>query len=66
MLYETHFIKWRQQHDFPKLLKHFDSNLLLFKEWKSDQKLTDEIIIQYGLLTHGQIYFSLIRRGTEE
>lgn len=51
MLDETHFIKWRQNHDFPKLLKHFDSNLLLFKEWKNDQKLTDEIIIQSGELT---------------
>ncbi|WP_046745540.1 hypothetical protein [Kordia zhangzhouensis] len=51
MLDEEHFIKWRQIHDFPKLLKHFDSNLLLFKEWKQDQNLTDKIIIESGELT---------------
>lgn len=51
MLDEIHFIKWRQLHDFPKLLNHFDSTLRLFREWKSDQKITDEIIIQSGELT---------------
>ncbi len=51
MLDEEHFIKWRQLHDFPKLLSHFDSNLLLFKEWKNDQKLSNEIIINSGELS---------------
>lgn len=50
-LTEEYFIKWRIQHDFPKLLSHFDKTLLLFKEWKSDTNLTDEIIINTGYIT---------------
>lgn len=50
-LTEEYFIEWRKRHDFPKLLKHFDRTLLLFKEWKSDNKLNDEIIIGTGFLT---------------
>jgi hypothetical protein len=42
-LSEKRFIDWRKIHDFPKLLKHFDDKLLLFKEWKEDNKLTDDI-----------------------
>lgn len=48
---EDYFIAWRKLHDFPRLLKHFDSNLLLFKEWKNDNKLTDEIILKTNELT---------------
>lgn len=51
LLEEDYFIEWRKIHDFPKLLKHFDNNLLLFKEWKSDTKLTDELILSCGELT---------------
>ena len=51
LLDESRFIKWRKRNDFPKLLKHFDKTLLLFKEWKSDNKLTDEIIINNGEIT---------------
>lgn len=51
LLEEEYFIEWRKLHDFPKLLKHFDKNLLLFKEWKSDNKLTDELILSCGELT---------------
>lgn len=50
-LEEEYFIEWRKNHDFPKLLKHFDDNLLLFKEWKSDTKLTDDLILSCGELT---------------
>ena len=50
-LSEEYFVKWRQKHDFPLLLKHFDNNLLFFKEWKDDNKLTDELIINNGRLT---------------
>lgn len=50
-LSETYFIKWRQQHDFPRLLNHFDSTLKLFKEWKQDNKLSNELIIATGKIT---------------
>ena len=50
-LTEEYFIEWRKRHDFPKLLKHFDKTLLLFIEWKSDNNLTDEIIINTGYIT---------------
>ena len=50
-LTEEYFIEWRKLNDFPKLLNHFDSKLLLFKEWKQDNKLTDELIITTGELT---------------
>jgi hypothetical protein len=50
-LTEVYFIEWRKRHDFPKLLKHFNKTLLLFVYWKSDNKLTDEIIINTGYLT---------------
>lgn len=47
-LSEEKFIEWRKLHDFPRLLKHFDETLLLFKEWKADNNLTDDIIISTG------------------
>jgi len=48
---EDYFIEWRKINDFPRLLKHFDEKLLLFKEWKQDNNLTDELIINTGELT---------------
>lgn len=42
------FIEWRRIHDFPNLLTHFDKTLKLFKEWKEENKLTNEIIIRHG------------------
>ncbi|MCT4613783.1 MAG: potassium channel family protein [Marinifilaceae bacterium] len=45
------FVEWRKINDFPRLLKHFENRLLLFKEWKSDNGLTDEIILSTGKLT---------------
>ena len=51
LLEEEYFIEWRKKHDFPKLLKHFDDNLLLFKEWKSDSNLSDDLILSCGELT---------------
>lgn len=50
-LSEEKFIEWRRQNDFPILLKHFDKVLPLFKEWKIDNKLTNEIIIESGFIT---------------
>jgi hypothetical protein len=50
-LSEKRFIEWRKLNDFPKLLSHFDKKLELFKEWKQDNKLTDEIILSTGKLT---------------
>ncbi len=50
-LSEERFIEWRRLNDFPVLLAHFDKTLLLFKEWKADNKLTNEIIIQAGEIT---------------
>ena len=51
LLDENRFIEWRKRNDFPKLLKHFDKTLFLFKEWKSDNKLTNELIIENGEIT---------------
>lgn len=48
---EERFIAWRRIHDFPILLNHFDNTLLFFKEWKTDNKLTNEIIIENGEIT---------------
>jgi hypothetical protein len=45
------FVEWRKINDFPVLLNHFDKSLLLFKEWKADNKLSNEIIITNGELT---------------
>jgi hypothetical protein len=45
------FIEWRKINDFPVLLNHFDKTLTLFKEWKLDNKLSNEIIIDSGELT---------------
>jgi uncharacterized protein YjbI with pentapeptide repeats len=50
-LSEDRFIEWRKLHDFPILLNHFDKTLLLFKEWKAENKLTNEIIIANGEIT---------------
>ncbi|QEM10183.1 potassium channel family protein [Mucilaginibacter rubeus] len=50
-LSESRFIEWRKLHDFPELLNHFDKTLVLFKEWKVDNKLTNEIIIATGKIT---------------
>ena len=50
-LSEEKFIEWRKINDFPVLLAHFDKTLLLFKEWKADNKLTNEIIINTGTIT---------------
>ena len=50
-LSEDRFIEWRKLNDFPTLLNHFDKTLLLFKEWKADNKLTNEIIIENGEIT---------------
>lgn len=45
------FVEWRKLHDFPKLLTHFDKTLVLFQEWKAENKLTNEIIISVGHIT---------------
>lgn len=45
------FVEWRKLNYFPILLNHFDKTLLLFKEWKEDNKLTNDIIINNGELT---------------
>jgi hypothetical protein len=50
-LSEDRFIEWRKRHDFPHLLSHFDKTLLLFKEWKDDNKITNEAIIANGEIT---------------
>lgn len=50
-LSEKRFIEWRKLNDFPILLNHFDNSFLLFKEWKAENKLTNEIIIQNGEIT---------------
>lgn len=50
-LSEDRFIEWRRINDFPKLLNHFDKTLLLFKEWKTENNLTNEIIIKSGEIT---------------
>ena len=50
-LSEDRFIEWRKLNDFPILLNHFDKTLLLFKEWKAENKLTNEIIIENGRIT---------------
>lgn len=50
-LSEDRFIEWRKINDFPALLNHFDKTLLLFKEWKAENKLTNEIIIANGEIT---------------
>lgn len=50
-LSEDRFIEWRKINDFPVLLNHFDKTLLLFKKWKADNKLTNEIIISNGKIT---------------
>lgn len=50
-LSEDRFIEWRRRNDFPILLNHFDNTLLLFKEWKTENKLTNEIIITNGEIT---------------
>lgn len=47
-LSENRFIEWRKIHDFPLLLNHFDKTLVLFKEWKTANKLTNELIIANG------------------
>jgi hypothetical protein len=49
-LSEERFIEWRKLHDFPVLLNHFDKTLILFKEWKSENKLTNDIIINTGTI----------------
>ena len=50
-LSQKRFIEWRKRHDLPKLLKHFDEKLLLFKEWKHDNKLSDKHILNTGKIT---------------
>lgn len=50
-LSEGRFIEWRRRNDFPILLNHFDKVLPLFNEWKTDNKLTNEIIIESGFIT---------------
>lgn len=50
-LSEDKFIEWRKLNDFPVLLNHFDKTLLLFREWKAENKLTNEIIIDTGEIT---------------
>lgn len=50
-LSEDRFIEWRRLNDFPILLNHFDKTLFLFKEWKTANKLTNEIIIANGEIT---------------
>ena len=45
------FVEWRKLNDFPRLLNHFDKTLLLFNEWKTEYKLTNEIIINNGELS---------------
>lgn len=50
-LSEERFIEWRKLNDFPVLLAHFDKTLTLFKEWKAEYKLTNELIIASGHIT---------------
>ncbi len=50
-LSEDSFIEWRKLNDFPILLIHFDKTLILFKEWKEQFQLTNEIIIATGTIT---------------
>lgn len=45
-LSENRFIEWRKLNDFSILLNHLEKILLLFKEWKAENKLTNEIIIE--------------------
>lgn len=45
------FTEWRRINDFPILLNHFDNTLILFKEWKLENKLTNEIIIKSEEIT---------------
>lgn len=50
-LSEARFIEWRKRHDFPKLLAHFDKTLVMFEDWKADNKLTNAVIIATGEIT---------------
>lgn len=50
-LSEDRFLQWRRLNDFPVLLNHFDKTLLLFKEWKAANNLTNEIIIASSAIT---------------
>lgn len=50
-LSEERFIEWRKLHDFPVLLNHFDNTLSLFKEWKTEFNLTNQVIIDTGYIT---------------
>lgn len=50
-LSQERFIEWRRKNDFPILLNHFDKTLLLFKEWKEDNNITNEIILENGVIT---------------
>lgn len=50
-LSEDRFIEWRKIHDFPRLLDHFDKKLLQFTEWKTENNLSNELIIANGKIT---------------
>src|SRR6185295_1935455 len=50
-LSEKRFVEWRRLNDFPILLTHFDKTLQLFKEWKTENKLSNETIIKCGEVT---------------
>lgn len=50
-LSEERFIEWRKLNDFPILLMHFDKTLTLFKDWKKEFNLTNELIIDSGFIT---------------
>ena len=50
-LSEDKFTDWRRLNDYPILLAHFDKTLLLFKEWKNENNLTNQIIIESEEIT---------------
>lgn len=50
-LSEERFIEWRKLHDFPILLGHFDKVLTDFRDWKYENGLTNEIVIESGEIT---------------
>jgi|GEM_PF-971054 len=61
-LSEARFIEWRKLHDFPKLLNHFDQTFTLFKEWKTENNLTNETIIETGEITPFLEYKKLAKK----
>jgi len=42
------FNRWRKENDYPRIISFFKEKLPLFKKWMDDQKISDEILIEYS------------------